>query len=283
MLRISEISFPGFGIDFFKVDSVAFSIGSIDIAWYAIIITFGMVLAVLYTIYRAKPYNITTDDIIDFALFTIPIGVIGARLYYVLSKLENFHSIKDVFNIRGGGLAIYGGIIAGGITVIVVALKKKIPPLALGDYCTPGVILAQAVGRWGNFANGEAFGYETDIFCRMGLKNSLTNYEIMYVHPTFLYESLWNIAGFIIANLMFKHRKYDGEIFLFVFSWYGLGRFFVEGMRTDSLYMNIFGLELRTSQVLAAILFIVCTSVLIYLRVKKFEKPLFVAAKKNDK
>ena len=283
MLRISKISFPGFNIGEFSVDSVAFSIAGIDIAWYALIITLGMIVAVAYLVYRTNQVGLRFDDVMDFVLFGIPIGIIGARLYYVLTTLSSYDSFYDVINIRGGGLAIYGGIIAGAITVFVVSKVKKIPFLVIADCCTPGIILAQAIGRWGNFMNGEAFGYETDIFCRMGLNNLLTGYETVYVHPTFLYECLWNLLGFLLVNLFYKKREYDGQIFLLVFGWYGLGRMFIEGLRSDSLYTNLFGLEFRTSQVLAGVIFAVCLFLLIYLKVKKFNKELYNLQKKPNK
>lgn len=275
MLRISEISFPGFGIGSFEVESDAFSIGSIEIAWYALIITFGMILAVTYLILRAGQVGINMDTIIDYALITIPVGIIGARLYYVLTKLESFDSFSEAINIRNGGLAIYGGLLAGALSVFIISKVKKIPFLVIADCCTPGIILAQAIGRWGNFANGEAFGYETDIFCRMGLNNILTGYKTVYVHPTFLYESLWNLIGFALVNLFYSKRKYDGQIFLFVFGWYGLGRMFIEALRQDSLYTQIFGWEFRTSQVLAALIFTVCLGCLIYFAFRKPNKELY--------
>ena len=275
MLRISEISFPGLGIGEFNVNSVGIKIGSVEIAWYAIIITFGMLCAVAYMVFRTRQVGLKFDDVIDFALWAIPFGIVGARLYYVLTKLENFHSFMDVINIRNGGLAIYGGIIAGAVAVYIVSRVKKIPFLVIADCATPGIILAQSIGRWGNFMNGEAFGYETDWFCRMGLRNALTNYELLYVHPTFLYESLWNLIGFVLVNLFYKHRKYDGQIFLLVFGWYGLGRMFIEGLRTDSLYTNLFGWEFRTSQVLAGVILAVCSALLIYFAVKKTKKELY--------
>ncbi len=287
MLRISTISFPGLGIGEFQVNSEAFTIFGISIAWYALIITCGMVAAVAYVILTSKKIGITMEDVIDFALFTIPIGIVGARLYYVLTSLEDFHSFAEVINIRNGGLAIYGGIIAGGLTVLAVCHFKKINFLAFADCVSPGVLLAQAIGRWGNFMNGEAFGYECDWFCRMGLNNQLTGHSLMYVHPTFLYESLWNLLGFALVNLYAKylHKKYDGELFLMIFGWYGLGRMFIEGLRTDSLYSTVFGIEFRTSQVLAAIIFAVCAAALIVFGfIRKPNKPLYVrVAPETDK
>ncbi len=276
MLRISEISFPGLGIGEFEVNSEAFKIGSLSIAWYAIFITLGMILCVAYTIYRAKKIGLKSDDIIDYALVLIPTGIVGARLYYVLSKIDEYRSFKDIINIRNGGLAIYGGIIAGFIFAIIVSKMKKIPFFAFADLCTPGIILAQAIGRWGNFMNGEAFGEETTWFIRMGLNNVLTGYKTLYVHPTFLYESLWNFLGFALINIFYKHKQYDGQILLLVFGWYGLGRMFIEGLRTDSLYTNIFGIQFRTSQVLAGIIFTVCLVALIYFFFKKPSKKLYI-------
>ena len=265
MLSISKISFPGLGIGEFQVNSQVFPNSGITIAWYALIITLGMIAAVTYVILMSKKIGVTSEDVIDFALFTIPIGIIGARLYYVLTSLEEFDTLYDVIAIWNGGLAIYGGIIAGGITVLCVCLYKKINFLAFADCTAPGVLLAQGIGRWGNFMNGEAFGYETDIFIRMGLNNHHTGYQTLFVHPTFLYESLWNLLGFALVNLYAKylHKKYDGELFIMIFGWYGLGRMFIEGLRTDSLYSTIFGIEFRTSQVLAAVIFAICAAALI--------------------
>ncbi len=280
MLRISEISFPGFGIGNFEVNSVAFSIGSLTIAWYALIITLGMISAVAYTIFRAKGIGIKSDDIIDYALALIPTGIVGARLYYVLAEIDRYHSFKDVINIRNGGLAIYGGIIGGFLAAVIVSKVKKIPFLAFADCCVPGIILAQSIGRWGNFMNGEAYGGETDIFCRMGLKNGNTfgdfaTTEMVYVHPTFLYESLWNLIGFILINIFYKHKRYDGQVLFLIFGWYGLGRMLIEGLRTDSLYSNIFGIQFRTSQVLAGLILAVCLGFLIYFAIKKPKKELY--------
>ena len=275
MLRISTISFPGIGIPEFKVNSEAFSIFGLSIAWYAIFITLGMIGAVLYTIYTSRKIGMTSEDVIDFALWTIPIGIIGARLYYVLSELDRYNSFWDVINIRNGGLAIYGGIIAGGLTVLAVSYIKKINFLAFADCVAPGVLFAQGVGRWGNFMNGEAFGYECDWFCRMGLKNELTGGVLKYVHPTFLYESLWNLLGFALVNVYAKYhgKRYDGQLFIMIFGWYGLGRMFIEGLRTDSLYIP--GTEIRTSQLLAGIIFAVALAALIYFFIKKPTKPLY--------
>ena len=279
MLHITKLSFPGLGIGEFSVNSEAFSIFGAPIAWYALIICMGMIFAVLYVIFRAKQIGVDSEQVLDFALFVIPIGVLGARLYYVIMEIDSFDSLMDVFNIRNGGLAIYGGIIAGALTVLGVCKYKKIDFLAFADCVVPGLVMAQAIGRWGNFMNGEAFGGVTDSFIRMGIRNAnsiytFQTYDMVYVHPTFLYESLWNIIGFIGVNIFYKHKKYDGQIFLMIFGWYGLGRMLIEGLRTDSLYL--FGSNIRVSQALAGVLFVVCTSLLIYLAVKKYERPFYV-------
>ena len=253
------LSFPGIGIGEFKVNSTAFTVGGIDIKWYALIITFGIICAVAYTMLRGKAVGITPEDIFDYAIFTVPIGILGARLYYVLTTLDSgrYKNIIDVFNIRDGGLAIYGGIIAGGITVFVVSKVKKIPFRVLGDCISPGLILAQAIGRWGNFMNAEAYGSETDIFIRMGIGSGEFT---KFVHPCFLYESLWNILGFVLINIFYKKRKYDGQVMVAVFGWYGLGRMFIEGLRTDSLWVGPFGIL----QVVFTLTLIVAVGILLY-------------------
>lgn len=278
MLRISTISFPGLGIGEFDVDSVAFSVGDIDIAWYALIIVTGMIAAVAYLTFRSVRIGIRPEDILDGVIFVIPIGIIGARLYYVLTSLEHYDTFLEVINIRNGGLAIYGGIIAGTLTVIGWCCVKKIRFLAAADCIAPGLILAQGIGRWGNFMNGEAFGAETDIFCRMGLDN-INTWGTEFVHPTFLYESLWNILGFVLVNVFYKKKKYDGQIFLAVFGWYGLGRMFIEGLRQDSLYVGPF----RISQVLAGVIFLVCLAFLIYFALKPPRSEFFIYNSKYSK
>lgn len=279
MLHTSKISFPGLGIGEFSVESNALATEKFSIAWYGIIICLGMIFAVCYVIFRAKGIGIDSETILDFALFVIPIGVIGARLYYVLMELDQFDSFIDVINISNGGLAIYGGIIAGAITVFVMCKIKKIYFPALADCVVPGLIMAQAIGRWGNFMNGEAFGGITDSFMRMGIQNSYSYYafhtfDMVYVHPTFLYESLWNVIGFIGVNIFYKHKKYDGQIFLMIFGWYGLGRMMIEGLRTDSLYL--FGTGIRVSQLLAGLIFTVCAAALIYFAIKRPNKAFYV-------
>ena len=264
MLKVSRLSFPGLGIGEFNVNSVAFTIFGRDVAWYGVIITLGMVLACLYVMHRAKQNGIKEDDVLDLALFVIPFGVIGARLYYVIMEIDHYDSLLDVLAIWNGGLAIYGGIIAGGITAFFVAKYKKINILLLLDILAPAVMIGQILGRWGNFMNAEAYGGPTDLPWRMGIH---TSFSETYVHPTFLYESLWNLLGFLILNFFFKKKQYNGQIFFGYIVWYGFGRFFIEGLRSDSLYL--FGTSIRTSQLVAALCVLAGGGMLIYKEVKR--------------
>ena len=291
MEHISKIAFPGLGIGEFELNNMAFDLGKIlsffgkendgfPVFWYGIIITCGIIVAFLYANYRGKYENIKSDDITDVALWTVIIGVIGARLYFVLTKLDSFipkgefnlvEFFKNVINLRNGGLAIYGGIIAGALTIIVVTTIKKINFLKLMDMAAPGVMIAQALGRWGNFCNGEAFGGIVEeghplYFLRMGLisTNTIDTFktrDMVYVHPTFLYESLWNIAGFILINIFYKKKKFNGQIAFMYLAWYGIGRFFIEGLRTDSLYVP--GTAIRISQMVGIVCFVVFGAALI--------------------
>ena len=272
MLRNITVSFPGLGIDGGEVNSVAFSIGeNFSVMWYGVVIALGMLMAIAYACYRCKQHGIKIDDLVDIAIFTIFFGVIGARLYYVAFNPTNFKTLGDILNLRSGGLAIYGGIIAGALTIVVVCLIKKISWLQLFDCAGPGVMLAQAMGRWGNFFNGEAYGSIVEeghplYFLRMGLISSNTysdfgTSQMVYVHPCFLYESLWNVLGFVLINLVYKKKKFDGQNALYYIAWYGFGRMFIEGLRTDALYIGQTGI--RVSQLLGFLLFAVATALII--------------------
>lgn len=285
MSNMTNIAFPGLGIDGFRVSKVAFSIGDkIEVRWYGILITLGIVLAFVYSYWRGKKNEgIVLDDLIDIGLWTVILGVIGARLYYVLTTLEQYDSFGEAIAIWNGGLAIYGGII-GGCTGIVIACKlKKIKWQRAFDMAGPGVMIAQALGRWGNFFNGEAYGYpikdtttyyffnseyhpasgEGTLFnaLRMGVSHgerAITH----YYHPTFFYECIWNIIGFVLINLLYKKKKFDGQIALMYFVWYGFGRMFIEGFRTDSLYVP--GTTIRISQLLGLLCVLVGGAMLAY-------------------
>ena len=282
------VSFPGLGIDNFSFSNVAFTIGdTFTVMWYGVVIALGMLMAIAYASFRCKQMGIKVDDLIDIAIFTIFFGVIGARLYYVILEPESFNSLLSIINLRTGGLAIYGGIIVGAATIIVVCLIKKISWRKLWDAAGPAVMLAQAMGRWGNFFNGEAFGEQVAethplYFMRMGLKstNSIITFgtnEMVYVHPAYLYESIWNIVGFILINIFYKKKKFDGEVALWYLGWYGFGRMFIEGLRTDSLMAGETGI--RFSQMLSFLIFPLAIALVIYGRIvtSKNEKALAMA------
>lgn len=263
---LTTVSFPGLGIGEFTLNRVAFNLFGRDIYWYALIITFGIIVACAYAYYRSLIEKVKLDDLIDIALVTILSGIIGARIYYVLTTLGEgrYKSFLDVIAIWNGGIAIYGAIIGGAIAVLVMCLVKKIKVFKMMDIAAPGVMIAQAIGRWGNFVNGEAFGYEVAessplYFLRMGLNSQYTGVETLCYHPTFLYESVWNIIGFILINIFYKKKRFNGQITLMYLAWYGLGRFFIEGLRTDSLYVG----TLRISQVVGLVCFLAGTALLV--------------------
>lgn len=281
MFLASPITFPNLGITV-NPSPVAFTVFGKDIYWYGIIIACGFVLAALYMMKRAKCFGLTDDDVLDMLLWAVPIGVVCARAYYCIFYWELFRDNPvSVLYIWEGGLAIYGGVIGGAITLLVVAKVKKIPAPVLLDVAALGVIIGQFCGRWGNFMNREAYGALTDSFLKMGLVNAAG--EVAYYHPTFLYESVWNLVGFVALHFYVRRRKFDGEIFLLYMAWYGLGRAWIEGLRTDSLYL--FSTGIRVSQLLAAVFFAAALAVLLLVHIRK--KPtadgLYVNQEKTPK
>lgn len=253
-----NVSFPGLGIGEFSFNKIAFTIpigSGVEIRWYGIIITLGIILGLAYASFRAKHEGISFDDLLDITIFTVIFAVIGARLYYVIFSGDTYETFYDVIAIWNGGIAIYGAIIAGAITIVGVCKYKKIKILKALDMAAPAVMIGQIIGRWGNFTNGEAYGYAINegeflYFMRMGLSKGSATIQT-FVHPTFLYESLWNLVGFLIINALYKKKKFDGQIVLMYFTWYGFGRMFIEGLRTDSLSLGIF----RVSQIVGFICF----------------------------
>lgn len=221
--------------------------------WYGTIIAVGFLLAVLYAVKRAPDFGLTADQIFDMLIIAVPLAIIGARLYYVIFYFDLYRDdLWGILRFRDGGLAIYGGIIGAVIGAYIVCRRKKISFGAMLDVGGLGLLIGQLAGRWGNFVNREAYGSETDVFCRMGLTDTVTGVTT-YVHPTFLYESLWNLLGLLILHIYSKKSKnrYDGQLFTMYIGWYGLGRMFIEGLRTDSLYL--FGTGIRVSQLLAGL------------------------------
>lgn len=288
---MNTIAFPGLGIDFFEIDSVAFTLPigqGIDIMWYALIITAGFILAFFYASFPAKRNEgFKVDDLLDLMIFIILFGVLGARLYYVVMSPDEFSSFFDVINIRSGGLAIYGGLIAGILAIIGVCKVKKMNLWRVLDMVAPGVMIAQALGRWGNFMNVEAYGSATTLPWRMCspkiatemLRKGFVDAEgykaildgSLGVHPTFLYESLWNVLGFVLLNLFYKKKRYNGQIVLLYGVWYGFGRMWIEGLRTDSLYLG--DTMIRVSQLLSFIIFAGCLALLIVMWVRGKKAP----------
>ena len=247
----NTISFNKLGIFDLEINRVAidniFGTG-IDIYWYAIIITFGMILAISFCMWQSKKFGFTSDELLDVCLWGVPCALIGARLYFVIFMLDHFDSLWDMINFRNGGLAIYGGIIAAFIVGLVYCKIKKKNALALFDLASFGFFIGQSIGRWGNFVNAEAYGSVTDLPWGMSINGAEA------VHPTFIYESLWNLIGFLIAFIVIKRvKKEHGEIFCFYMGWYGLGRAFIEGLRQDSLkVLGVF----RISQILGLVFFV---------------------------
>ena len=259
--RSSAISFPMLGG--LTIDPPAyFTVFGRNIYFYGVFIAAGFLLAALYCAKNSNRVGLKPDDIYDFLLFLIPLSIIGARLYYVLFRLDYYLANPgEIVAIWEGGLAIYGGVIAGILTAWAVCQHKKVPVAALLDVVVYGLLIGQIVGRWGNFMNREAFGAETDIFCRMGL--IAPDGSTIYVHPTFLYESLWNLIGLILLIVFEKKkmRRYDGQCVLLYFLWYGTGRAWIEGLRTDSLYIG--SSNIRVSQALSIALALISLSVLL--------------------
>lgn len=282
------VSFPGLGLEF-ELNRVAFSLFGKDVYWYGIIIAVGFVMAVVYCYYfRTAKFGVDREKIFDLLFFAVPAAIIGARAYYVIFYLDQYVDSEGHFQwgeaiaIWDGGLAIYGGLIAAVVTAIIYCKVRKQPFWSYADVGCYGFLIGQLIGRWGNFVNVEAFGGVTDLpwrMCSPSIANYLyykgeadleTYYQILDgtlgVHPTFFYESLWNILGFVLLILLArKGRKFDGQIFLSYVVWYGVGRTIIEGLRTDSLYF--FNTGLRTSQ-LVGIISAVAAIVLMIVRAK---------------
>lgn len=262
-----------------QINRVAFELFGLQIYWYAIIIVSGIALALWMSNREAVRVGLKEDDMTNFILWALPIAIIGARLYYILFDLEPYLADPiQIFNTRSGGLAIYGGLIAAVIVLIVYTRHNFIDPWLFLDVVAPGVMLGQAMGRWGNFTNHEAYGGETTRQFLESLHLPQFIINNMYIdgafrQPTFFYESMWNLLGLILILIIRKKVAVKrGELFLGYVTWYSFGRFFVEGMRTDSLYF--FG-GLRVSQVLSLVLFVGGIALLYYRRKKRTDIKLY--------
>ena len=295
-----EIRFPNLGIVLKNVAD-GFSINGFEIRFYGIIIALGFVLGYIMIAKEAKRTGQNAEMYLDFMLCMAIPAILGARIYYVLFSLDEYikegQSVKDtiigMLNIRGGGLAIYGGVIAGIVTLIIFAKKRKVHPLLMLDTCAMGLLIGQILGRWGNFFNREAFGAYTDSLFAMAIpvewfggKNYLLStvnsgiitqdmidhvlnidgMEFIQVHPTFLYESMWNLLVLLVIFSYRRYKKFDGEIVAMYIWGYGLGRVWIEGLRTDSLMIS--GMDLKVSQLLAAICVVVASVYIVYKRIQ---------------
>lgn len=274
------VSFPKLGWEF-NVSRVAFNIFGHPIYWYGIIIAAAFLICVLWAMKDSTKYDLIPDTIIDLMLFAAPAAIICARLYYVIFSWADYKdNLKEIFDVRNGGLAVYGGIIGAIITAYFVAKYKKIPFMKLFDFAIPYVALGQAIGRWGNFFNQEAFGtntnlpwgmtsptvnsYLTENAAHIKELTGITVNPALPVHPTFLYECIWDILVFAFLMWMRKRKKFSGEVFCFYFITYSIGRAVIEGLRTDSLMLG----KVRVSQLLSILLIVVFGIIVIFMRNK---------------
>lgn len=266
---MGAITFPNLGISV-NPSRVAFTVLGKDIYWYGIIIAAGFLLAVIYAMRRAPSFGLTEDNILDMLFVAVPLAIVCARLYYCIFYWDLYRDNPiAILYVWEGGLAIYGGVIGAVIGVAIFCRVKKLPIGPLLDVGGLGLLIGQMIGRWGNFMNREAHGAITDGFFKMGIADAAGN--VTYYQPTFLYESVWNLVGFVALHFYSKRRKFDGEVFLLYLAWYGLGRAWIEGLRTDSLYL--FNTGIRVSQLLAALSCVAAIAVLVYVRVVRKPQP----------
>lgn len=285
MMDAGDIAFPNLGIYLENVPRY-FTIFGFPIYFYGVFIVLGMIAGFLLALRLAKATGQNPDTYWDFALIVIFVSVLGARIYYVIFQWDSFKDdLWSIFNIRSGGLAIYGGVIAAFITLFVFCRAKKLKALLVGDTCMPGLILGQAVGRWGNFMNREVFGEYSGGLLSMQLpieavrdRGDITENIMAHVpeganyinvHPTFLYESMWNLLILTLLLVYRRHKRFDGELCLLYLGGYGLGRFFIEGIRTDTLFFP--GTAIPVSQVLAMVMlvFAVAADIIVRIRLRR--------------
>ena len=259
MNAVNYISFPGLGIGEMEIHRVALSLGPVKIYWYGLIITLAIVLGFAFACIRAKKVGISFDTMLDYVIFVVIFSITGARLYYVVFSDQTYESFYDIIAVWNGGLAIYGGLITGFFTIMVVSKIKHISFPKMLDIVAPAAMLGQAIGRWGNFMNGEAYGYnpekialyESNIF-RMDIRAEGSDF-VRHTLPTFLFESVWNVIGLlVIVFVVDKIKKYDGQAVLFYLTWYGFGRGWIEMLRSDSLYL----FDIKVSSLIGFLCFI---------------------------
>lgn len=291
-MSAGDIAFPNLGI-YLKDVPRSFSVFGFDIYLYGVIIGLGVLAGILMAVHQAKVTGQNADTYWDFAIYAVIFSVIGARIYYVIFSWDNYKDdLLSIFNTRKGGMAIYGGVIAAFLTLFVYSKIKKVKPLLIGDTAVAGLLLGQIIGRFGNFTNREVFGeYYNGLFSMQLPIEAVRARDIseniaahipeganyINVHPTFLYESAWNLLVLVLMLLYRKHKRFDGELCLFYLGGYGLGRFFIEGIRTDTLFLP--GTEIPVSQVLALLMlvFAVVTDVVVRMRMRNQSVPLKAA------
>lgn len=291
------VTFPGLGLSF-TLNRVAFTVLGRPIYWYGLIITCGLLLAVVMCSRLGKRFGITEDQILDLMLFAVPAALVSIRAYYVLFNLDLYRRTDGsldwsaILRYSDGGLAIYGGIISSIIVLLIFCRVRNISFLAFADLGVHGLFLGQLIGRWGNFMNVEAYGGPTALpwrMCAESIARNMLNQGYvdqagcqailsgtLGVHPTFLYESLWNLLGLFLVYQLGKRRRFDGQCFLFYIFWYGLGRAWIEGLRTDSLYffgLTLFGVPIRTSQMVAIVSALAAGAVLLWMSWKRRNAP----------
>lgn len=274
----NTVRFPNLGLSF-DVNNVAFTIFGVEIYWYGVIIAAAFALAVVFGLFKAKKVGLDSDRVIDVIIVGFIGGIIGARLYYVAFKFDDYKdNLLKIFDIREGGLAVYGGLILAVAAGILMCKIRKVKILPMLDIAVMGFLLGQGIGRWANFVNVEAYGSPTALPWGMSsesISSALADSYavpvngVLTVHPTFLYESLWCLLGFVLVNIYFKHRKYDGQIFLMYGVWYGAERFFVEGLRTDSLYVG----PLRVSQIVSGVIVVAAAAAMIIMHIQHKSNP----------
>ncbi len=254
---INLISFPNLGLSF-EINRAAITIGNFSIYWYGVIIALGLCLAVWYGLSECRRIGFDSEHVINMLLIALPTSIVCARAYYVAFNFDMYNGdILSILNIRSGGIAIYGAAIGAFLTVFIYCRRNKLCLGTVLDLLAIGLLIGQAIGRWGNFVNGEAFGSPTNLPWAMTIKSNGTTIANM-VHPTFLYESIWNGIGIILLILLKKRKSFEGELFSSYMVWYGLGRFMIEGLRADSLYIGAFRIsQLVSITILIAGLFII--------------------------
>ena len=283
-MKDMPVSFPGlFGDWELNIDPVAIHVGH-GIYWYGIILAVAMLAGLYLCMKQSKHYGLTEDNVMDMVLWAVPCCIIGSRIYYVLFYLDLYRKADGsldwgaMLRIWDGGLAIYGTVIVGVLVALIYTKRHKIPFFAMGDLAVMGLLLGQIIGRWANFINREAFGTETTLPWRMKLW--ITSYSSVEVHPTFLYESIWCFVGFFLLFRYIKKRKFNGDITMRYLVWYGAGRFWIEGLRTDSL-MLVPSIGLRASQLVAGIAVVAGIAAEVYFTRKFKGKPLLVPLAMN--